>query len=135
MASRDMRGVMRRLKLKLVLYVVGGLFGLIAFGFLLAALTIWIGDHMTPFEACVTMALALGAISGATFATVAVLNHRDRKRRRKNAVTGDVGRAAMIAVSASVLPLLLRNKTLISMIAIAGAAFMVFSGGNTDEDI
>lgn len=129
-----MWGVMRRLELKFLLYGVCGLFGLIAFGFLLAALAIWMDEYMTPFEACVKMALGLGAMSSAIFATVAALNHRDRKRRRKNAVTGDVGRAAMIAASTSILPVLVRNKTLISMIAVAGAAFLTFSGGDQDEE-
>jgi hypothetical protein len=125
---------MRRLKIKVALYSVGGLLGLIAFGFGLAALTIWMDEFMTPFEACVTMALALAALSSLTFAAVAVLNRRDRKRRRKNAVTGDVGRAALIAGAASVLPVFLQNKALVSMVAVAGAAFLAFSSGGSDED-
>lgn len=132
--SRDVRVVIRRLKLKLTLYGLAGLLSFAAFGFLLAALTIWMSESMTPFEACVVMALGLGALSGAIVAVVAVMNRRDRRRRRRAEVTGDVGRAALIAASATVLPLLLRNKSLVAGVAAAGAAFYMLTNGRGGDD-
>ncbi|MGV2977917.1 hypothetical protein AB1P65_20865 [Roseibium alexandrii] len=128
-ASRDLRGMVRRTKRNIVLIAfVSVCFGT-AYLAGLAALGIYLSEHLGALGAALVIALGMIGVGAGLLIVLAVLKKIDQRRSAKRRAAQRLA----IAAAVSVLPQLTNRKGIIALAALGGLALFAARGAGDEE--
>lgn len=128
--SRDMRGIYRRAKRNTALMVVAGICFATAYLAGLVAAGAFLAPIYGPALAALLIAAAMAVIGLVVLAVLSFLKHRDKRRNARRRAGQNLAAAAAI----SILPQLTGSKSLLTLAAIGGLAFLATRSQGGEED-
>lgn len=132
--TRDIGAAARHTKRKVILYAIMALFLLTAYVAGIWGCAVLAVRHFGPLGGALMVTLAFIALSLAVLATIAILDHLEKKRVAREALSG---RTMMLATAAALLPTAVKSRGLMALLVAGGVglAFLSRRGGGGSDDL
>ena len=126
--SRDFGAALQRTKRNGLLYLLAGILLLTAYGAGLAAAMLLLSETYGSVAALFALAIGALALAVAVLAGVLMLQRIERKK----AVASPAGKAMLAVAAATLLPIVLKSRTLTGLATLGVIALLASRGGGVD---
>jgi uncharacterized membrane protein len=126
--ATDVAALKRKIRRNAILYGIAAAFLWTAYGLLVAALAIYLGERWGLVIGMLVIAGGMIVMALVILAIVMILNAAEERRKKQEAVANSQRALAMTA-AVSALPLLMKSKPLMLLAAAGGLGFLMLKGG------
>jgi len=127
--AMDVAALKRKIRRNAILYGIAAAFLWTAYGLLVAALAVYLGERWGLPIAMLVVAGGMIVMALFILACVMILNAAE-ERRKKRVAAANSQRALAMTAAVSALPLLMKSKPLLLLAVVGGLGFLATKGGS-----